>query len=195
MPPNQGGSVEGLAVEFDDVAVGIEDVNLGMAGDGVGAELEAVEVVGGEVFAEALGVQPVEYFTIARDTEGEVNVLGVVGAAGALHGAFADDDVEMLVVVTDAEPEAGEFERRTVDLLHLENVAIEGAGAFEVVDANQEVVEARFNGHSDYVPGVSSRLAWHLTVLITTANLNPLKVTSYKAGTSIIEDSGAVSSG
>ena len=141
--------VEGFAVEFDDVAVGIEDVDLRVAGDGVGTELEAAEVVGGEVFAEALFVQPVERFAIARDAQREVNVLGIVGAAGALHGAFADDDVEVLVVVADAEPEAGECERRPVDFLHLKNVAIESAGAFEIVDADEEVVEAGFNGHGD----------------------------------------------
>jgi hypothetical protein len=145
----QRGLIEGFAVEFDDVSVGIEDVDLGVAGDGVGAEHDAAEVFGGKVFAEALCVQPVEGFAVARDAQGEVDVLRIVGAAGALHSAFADDNVQVLVVVTDAEPEAGEFEWRPVDFPHLENVTIKAAGAFKVVNANQDMMEARLNRHGN----------------------------------------------
>jgi hypothetical protein len=133
-----------LAVEFDDVAVGIEDVELGMASDGIGAELEVAKIVGFHIFAEALFVEPVERFAIALYAQGEVNVLRIVRPASALQRAHTDDDVEMLFGVADAEPQAREIERRALDFLEFEDVPIEAAGALEIVDADQDVMKVRF---------------------------------------------------
>ena len=136
--------VEGFAVEFDDVAIGIEDVNLGMARYGIGAELEVAQIVGRQVFAEALLAEPVERFAIAFHAQGEVNVLRIVRPANPLQRAHANNDVEMLFRVPDAEPEAGKIKRWAFDFLELDDVAVETAGALEVVDADQDVMEARF---------------------------------------------------
>jgi len=139
-PEGGGGSGEGFAVEFDDVAVGVEDVDLRMAGDGVWAELEAEEVVGGEVVAKALGAEPRESLLIAGDAEGEVNVPGIVGLVAAHHRLGAEDDVDV-AAVTDLKPDARKRERGTRDLLELEDVAIEAAGALDVVNGDENVME------------------------------------------------------
>jgi len=139
-----GGLVEGFAVEFDDVAVGIEDVELGAPRYRIGAQLEVVKIVGCQVFAKALFVEPVERFAIAFHTQGEVDVLRIVRSANPLKRAHANNDVEMLFGVANAEPEARKIERRAFDFLQFEDVAVEAPGALEVVDADQNVMKVRF---------------------------------------------------
>lgn len=101
-------------------------------------------------------MKPVERLAIGADAKREVDVLGVVGAAGALQGPVAHDDVQVLVAAADAEPEPGEAKGWSVDLFKLEDVAVEAPGALEIVDADENVVEVRF-GH-DEVPVVLIRL-------------------------------------
>ena len=160
-----GGLVEGLAVEFDDVAVRVEDIELGTARYRIGAELEVVKVVGCQVFAKALFVQPLERFAIAFHAQREVNVLRVVRSAYALERAHTNNDVEMLLGVANTEPEARKIERRAFDFLQFENVAVEAAGAFEVVDADQDVMKIWFIHESlhigDFLPPGSQRYQDH----------------------------------
>jgi len=51
-------SIQGLAVEFDDVAVGVEDVDLRVARGGVGTKLHLSEVVVGQIVAETFAAEP-----------------------------------------------------------------------------------------------------------------------------------------
>ncbi|HEY5895826.1 MAG TPA: hypothetical protein VIT91_21610 [Chthoniobacterales bacterium] len=47
-----------LAVEFDDVAVGVEDVDLRVARKGVGTELHFFKIAVGNIVAEAFAAEP-----------------------------------------------------------------------------------------------------------------------------------------
>ena len=51
-------SIQGLAVEFDDVAVGVEDVDLRVARGGVGTKLHLSKVVVGQIVAETFATEP-----------------------------------------------------------------------------------------------------------------------------------------
>ena len=51
-------SIQFFAVEFDDIAVGVEDVDLGVARGGVGTKLHLSEVVVGKIVAETFAVEP-----------------------------------------------------------------------------------------------------------------------------------------
>jgi hypothetical protein len=51
-------SIHCLAVEFDDVSVGVDDVNLRVARDGLGTELHLSEVIVGKIVAETFSAEP-----------------------------------------------------------------------------------------------------------------------------------------
>ncbi len=51
-------SIQFLAVEFDDIAVWIEEVNLRVARRGVGTKLQLFEVVVGNIVAEIFATEP-----------------------------------------------------------------------------------------------------------------------------------------
>ena len=51
-------SILRLTVEFDDVAVGVDDVDLRVASDGLGTELHLSEVAIGKILAETFAAEP-----------------------------------------------------------------------------------------------------------------------------------------
>jgi hypothetical protein len=51
-------SIQGLAVEFDDVAVGVEDADLRVARGGLGTQLHLSEVVVWQILAETFAAEP-----------------------------------------------------------------------------------------------------------------------------------------
>src|SRR5262249_2510271 len=85
--------IQGLEVEFDDVAVGIEDVDLRVAGEGVWAEFHLPEVTIGNIVAESLGAEPSQGIAIALHPECEMNVIGIVRLVAAKRRIRAHYDV------------------------------------------------------------------------------------------------------
>ena len=77
-------SVEGFAVEFDYVAVRVEDINLRVARNGIGPGDEAAKAVGWKVLAESFLVQPVDGFAVALYAQREVDILRVIRPARPL---------------------------------------------------------------------------------------------------------------
>ena len=116
-----------------------------MPGNGIWPELKATKIFGREFFVEAFRVQPRERFAIAGDAQRKMNVLWVVWAAGALQRAHPDDDVKMLLSIAETVPDAREIERGALDFLEFEHIGIKVARAFEVVNADENVVEIRFD--------------------------------------------------
>jgi hypothetical protein len=71
-------SIHCLADEFDNVAVGVEDVDLRIARDRGGTELHLSEVVVGNIVAKALAAEPRERVAIALHAQCKMNVVGIV---------------------------------------------------------------------------------------------------------------------
>ena len=51
-------SIHCLAVEFDNVAIGVDDIDLRKARDGLGTELHLPEVVVGKILLETFAAEP-----------------------------------------------------------------------------------------------------------------------------------------
>jgi hypothetical protein len=88
-------SIQGLAVEFDDVAVGVEDVDLRVARWGFGAKLHLSEVVVWKIAAETFACEPRYRIAIALYAQGEMNVGKVDPLAAAERCFRANQDVEL----------------------------------------------------------------------------------------------------
>jgi hypothetical protein len=96
VPAGKASPIHCLAVEFDDVAVGLEDEDLRVARDRGGTELQLSKVEAGNIVAEALAVEPCVRFAIAHHPQCKMNVVGVIRLVAAERPIRADVDVELL---------------------------------------------------------------------------------------------------
>ena len=136
--------IQCLEVEFDDIAVGIEDVDLRVAGEGVWAEFHLPEVTIGDIVAESLGAEPSQGIAIALHTKCEMNVIGVVRLVAAKRRIRAHYDVYRLLSVADFVPDSRIGESGTFDFLQFQNTAVELSRAFQVVGSNEKMMKVGF---------------------------------------------------
>lgn len=73
-----------------------------------------------------------------------MNILRIVRSVYPLQRAHTDNDMEMLLGVANAEPEARKIKRRAFDFLQLKDVAVKAPRALKIVDADQNVMKVRF---------------------------------------------------
>ena len=121
--PNDSGdwmtSIQGLAVEFDDVAIGVEDVDLRVARWGFGAKLHLSEVVVWKIAAETFAAEPRYRIAIALYAQGEMNVGKVDPLAAAERCFRANQDVELRQSITNLVPDSRMAKvRRSLEFLH-----------------------------------------------------------------------------
>ena len=97
-------SIQFLAVEFDDIAIWVEKVNLRVARRGVGTKLQLFDVVVGNIVAEIFATEPRQRIAIALHTQCKVNVITVDPLVAAERRVRPDVDVEFLLSVADLIP-------------------------------------------------------------------------------------------
>jgi hypothetical protein len=127
-------SILRLAVEFDDVAVGVDDVDLRVARDGLGTELHLSEVVIGKILAETFSGEPRQRVAIALDAQCEMNIVKVDPFIVAERRVRANQDVEFLLSLANLVPDSRMIEAGTVNFLHFQDVRVELSRTFQVVD-------------------------------------------------------------
>lgn len=141
------GSIHCLAVEFDDVAVGIDDIDLRVARDGFGTELYLSEVVVGKILAETFAGEPRQRIAVALHAHCEVNVVKVDPLVAAERRIRANQDVELLLSVANLVPDSRIVEGWAVDFLHFQDVSVEPSRAFQVVNGDENMMEVKiFHG-------------------------------------------------
>jgi len=137
-------SIHCLAVEFDDVSVGVDDVDLRVTRDGLGTELHLSEVVVGKIVAEAFAAEPRERIAIALHAQCEVNVVKVDPLVAASRRVRANQNVELLLSVANLVPDSRIVEGGAVDFLHFQDVSVELSRTFQVVNGNENMMEVKF---------------------------------------------------
>src|SRR5215469_9180571 len=99
-------SVHFIKVEFDDVAIRVEDVDLREAGERRWTELHLAEVSFRNIVAKSLVAKPRQRITIALHAQCKMNVVGVVRLFAANRRLGTDDDVQLLLPVADLVPDS-----------------------------------------------------------------------------------------
>ena len=114
--------VQCLGVDFDHVAVGVEDIDLRESGGGVGLKphLQRIELRG--ILAVSFRAQELDRLAVAPDADREMTVARIDAALAAEGGAVVDDEMELLRGAG-GEPRAGEVEGRPFDGLEAQNFA------------------------------------------------------------------------
>jgi hypothetical protein len=133
-----------LAVELDDIAVRVDDVNLRITGDGLGTELHLPEIVVGQIVAKTFFAEPDQRTAIALDAQGEMNVVKVDPFIAAEHRVRANQDVELLLSIANLVPDARIVEVGAVDFLHFQDFRVELTRTLQVVDGNENMMEVKF---------------------------------------------------
>src|ERR1051326_6338241 len=133
-------SAKTLAVEFDNVAVGIEYIELRIAGDGVGTQDHPAKFTGRGVFAISFRAQRFDRLAEALDPYRKMDIEGIERLVLAEGSVGADHDVN-LQSVPKLKPSAGIAKVRPGNLLQLENLAIELPRPFQVSRGYQYVMK------------------------------------------------------
>jgi hypothetical protein len=144
-------SIQFLAVEFDDIAVWVEEVDLRVARRGVSTKLQLFEVVVGKILAEIFATEPRQRIAIALHTQSKVNVVTVDPFVAPQRRVRPDIDVEFLLSVADLVPEPRILEVGAPEFLQFQHASVKLSCAFQIVNGNQNVmdVECVHGGPSD----------------------------------------------
>ena len=127
-------SVQNGRVPFEQMAVGIEEVDLRIAGGRVGLDNDFEGMVVGVVFVEAGGVQFFDCGAEAGNAKRDVRFVNFESSGRAPERGGDGDDVEFLAA-RELEPRAGEIEGSGARKFgEAEEIAVEGAGSLEVGD-------------------------------------------------------------
>jgi hypothetical protein len=129
-------SIQFLAVEFDDIAVRVEEVDLRVARRRVRTKLQLFEVVVGDIVAETLATEPRQRIALALHTQRKVNVVTVDPFVAAERGVRPDIDMEFLLSVADLVPEPRILEVGAVEFLQLQDAGVKLSCAFQIVNGN-----------------------------------------------------------
>ena len=135
--------IHGLEVEFDDVAVGVEDEDLRVARDRWWTH-HLPNVAVGSIVAETLVAEPRQRIAIALHAQCKMNIVGIVRLVTAERRVRADYDVELLLSVADLVPDSRIVEGGAIDFLHFQDASVELSRAFHVVGSNVNMMEVGF---------------------------------------------------
>jgi hypothetical protein len=133
--------VQSLAIELDNVAVGVEDVDLRVPGDGIGAELKVAEIAIRQVFVKAFSPKPFKRFAVALDPQGQMHVVGVIGLVASDRGVRTDENMNAGAAIANVEPDSGVIEYWTCGLFQFKDIPVKAPRALQVVDGNQNVMK------------------------------------------------------
>jgi len=136
-------SIQRRAVEFDDVTVGVEDVDLRVTRGRFGAKLHLSEVGLWKIAAEAFAVEPRYRIAIALYTQGKMNIGKVDPLVAAKRCLWANQDVELRLPVAYLVPNPRMTEALwAVEFLHFQDVSVELPRTFQVVNRNRKMMKA-----------------------------------------------------
>jgi hypothetical protein len=142
--------VKRCGVDFDHVAVGIQDVDLRKARGGVRLKAHFVKIQVGGVLTVTFGLEECHRLPVTSDADGEMAVAGVNALFTAKGSAFVLDEMHLLAAAG-GEPSPGEVEWRASNRLQAKDFAIEPAGALQVPNGNAHVVNG-FDPHTYIMP-------------------------------------------
>jgi hypothetical protein len=136
-------SIQGRAVKFDDVTVGVEDVDLRVTRGGFGAKLHLSQVVVWKIDVEAFSAEPRHRIAIALYPQGKMDV-GKVDPLVAANRCFrANQDVELRQSVANLIPDPWMAKTVwSVEFLHFHDVSVELPRTFQVVNGNRNMMKA-----------------------------------------------------
>jgi hypothetical protein len=128
-------SIQSFAVEFDDVTVGVEDVDLRVTRWRFGAKLHLSEVGVWKIAAETFAIEPRYRIAIALYPQGKMNIGKVDPLVAAKRCFRANQDVKLRLPVANLVPNPRMTEALwAVEFLHFQDVSVELPCAFQVVN-------------------------------------------------------------
>jgi hypothetical protein len=147
----RGGASLRCAVDLDDVAVGIEEEELGETGGTVAANHDTHRIVLRPVFAKTVGSQRGERSIEIIGAESKMGIVAVdvPGPEGARR-----IESQMHLQGAAGEPGADALERRPLDYREAKQLLIEGERTREIGDDDINVVERKLS-HGDDNEAVS----------------------------------------
>jgi hypothetical protein len=136
-------SIQFLAIEFDDVPVRVEDVDLRVTRWGFRAKLHLSEIVVCQIAAEAFAAEPRYRIAIALYPQGKMNIGKINPLVAAKRRFRANQDVELRLSVAYLVPDPRMAEAVwAVEFLHFHYVSVELPRTFQVVNRNRKMMEA-----------------------------------------------------